>query len=65
MAPVRRAEAQAAARRLGADRVEFLGYADSGMAGDPSGLAGAVLRRRPDEAAGRLAAILRRSAPTC
>ena len=40
MAPVRRAEAQAAAGVLGAVRVEFLGYADSGMAGEPSGLEG-------------------------
>lgn len=59
MGPVRRAEARAAARVLGAGRVEFLGYADSGMAGEPSGLAGRFSAADPDEAAERLAAVLR------
>src|SRR5690349_16039045 len=59
MGPVRRAEARAAARVLGAGRVEFLGYADSGMAGEPSGLAGPFSAADRDEAAERLAAVLR------
>src|SRR6185312_10538802 len=50
MGPVRRAEARAAARVLGAGRVEFLGYADSGMAGEPSGLAGSFSAADRDEA---------------
>ena len=50
---------------LGIGRVEFLGYHDSGMAGDaanaaPGAFCGAVL----DEAAGRLAAILAASGAT-
>lgn len=36
LAAVREAELRAAAQILGARRVEMLGYADSGMAGDPS-----------------------------
>src|SRR5215469_1832340 len=32
----REAEARAAAEILGADRVEFLGFRDSGMAGEPT-----------------------------
>jgi LmbE family N-acetylglucosaminyl deacetylase len=59
MGPVRRAEARGAATALGAERVEFLDYADSGMAGEPSGLTGPFAATDPDEAAGRLAAILR------
>ncbi|HEY7102320.1 MAG TPA: PIG-L family deacetylase [Mycobacteriales bacterium] len=59
MGPVRRIEAQSAARVLGAGRVEFLGYSDSGMAGEPSGLADPFSAADPDEAAERLAAVLR------
>jgi LmbE family N-acetylglucosaminyl deacetylase len=59
MGAVRRDEARAAAAALGADRVEFLGYDDSGMAGDPSGLAHPFAAAPVDEAAGRLAGILR------
>ena len=59
MGPVRRDEARAAAGVLGAVRVEFLGYADSGMAGEPSGLAGPFSAADPAEAADRLAAVLR------
>jgi LmbE family N-acetylglucosaminyl deacetylase len=58
MGRVRRAEAQAAAAVLGAARVEFLGYADSGMAGEPSGLARPFAAADPGEAAARLAAVL-------
>jgi LmbE family N-acetylglucosaminyl deacetylase len=59
MAPVRRAEAQAAASVLGAVRVEFLGYADSGMMGTPANSAPGSFWSAPvDEAAKKLAAIL-------
>ena len=54
------AEQLAAADVLGVDRVEFLGYRDSGMAGEPTNDAdGAFARADLDEAAARLAAILR------
>jgi LmbE family N-acetylglucosaminyl deacetylase len=54
------AEQLAAAEVLGVDRVEFLGYRDSGMAGEPTNDAdGAFARADLDEAATRLAAILR------
>lgn len=54
------AEAQAAAAVLGVDRVEFLGYRDSGMAGEPSNHEeGTFARADVDEAAERLAEILR------
>ncbi len=53
------AETARAAERLGAARVEFLGYHDSGMAGDPANEAlGAFAAASVDEAAGRLARIL-------
>jgi LmbE family N-acetylglucosaminyl deacetylase len=55
----RRAEAEAAAAALGVARVEFLGYADSGMAGAPSGLDRPFAGADVEEAASRLAAILR------
>ncbi|HEY6748458.1 MAG TPA: PIG-L family deacetylase [Mycobacteriales bacterium] len=55
----RRAEAAAAAAALGVARVEFLGYDDSGMAGEPSGAARAFAVADPEEAARRLARILR------
>ncbi len=55
----RRAEAEAAAAALGVARVEFLGYDDSGMAGAPSGLGRPFAGADVEEAARRLAAILR------
>jgi LmbE family N-acetylglucosaminyl deacetylase len=56
----REQETRAAADILGASRVEFLGYTDSGMMGTPENDApGAFWRADIDEAAGRLAAILR------
>jgi LmbE family N-acetylglucosaminyl deacetylase len=56
----RTAEVHAAASILGVARVEFLGYHDSGMAGEPTNTAtGAFAAADRDEAAERLAAILR------
>jgi LmbE family N-acetylglucosaminyl deacetylase len=53
-------ETEAAAEVLGAQRVEFLGYVDSGMMGTPENdKAGSFWTADVDEAAGRLAAILR------
>ncbi len=53
------AEQHEAARILGVDRVEFLGYGDSGMAGEPTNHAeGAFATADVDEAAARLARIL-------
>lgn len=50
----------AAAEILGVDRLEFLGYVDSGMAGEPTNDAeGAFARASVEEAATRLAALLR------
>jgi LmbE family N-acetylglucosaminyl deacetylase len=59
----RMAELQASADLLGVSRVEWLGYADSGLAPnevqvDPPGLV-CFVRADPDEAADRLAGILR------
>jgi LmbE family N-acetylglucosaminyl deacetylase len=52
-------ETKAAAEVLGATRVEFLGYVDSGMMGTPENdLPGSFWTADVDEAAGRLAAIL-------
>jgi LmbE family N-acetylglucosaminyl deacetylase len=52
-------ETEAAARVLGVDRVEFLGYHDSGMAGeDSNSAAGAFANADLEEAARRLAALL-------
>jgi LmbE family N-acetylglucosaminyl deacetylase len=57
------AETHAAARILGAQRVEFLGYVDSGMMGEPTNDApGSFWSAGIEEAAGRLAAILREEA---
>jgi LmbE family N-acetylglucosaminyl deacetylase len=54
------AEQHAAAAELGVDRVEFLGYHDSGMDGTPENHADhAFARADVEEAAGRLAALLR------
>lgn len=53
-------EAHAAAEVLGVKRVEFLGYRDSGMMGEPTNdLPGTFWTASVDEAAERLAAILR------
>ncbi len=53
------AELHAAADVLGVDRVEFLGYLDSGMAGEPTnGAPGSFASADIDEAAKRLALIL-------
>ena len=53
------AETAMAAERLGAARVEFLGYHDSGMAGDPANAAlGAFAAASTGEAAERLRRIL-------
>ena len=53
-------EAEAAAAILGARRLEFLGYVDSGMMGTPENDApGAFWRADIEEAAGKLAEILR------
>jgi LmbE family N-acetylglucosaminyl deacetylase len=53
-------ETQAAARALGVERVEFLGYEDSGMMGEPTNDNPACFWQADvDEAAERLAAILR------
>ena len=53
-------ETQAAAEVLGAARVEFLGYVDSGMMGtETNGGEGSFWTADVEEAAGRLAAILR------
>jgi LmbE family N-acetylglucosaminyl deacetylase len=52
-------ETQASADILGVQRVEFLGYVDSGMMGAPENdLPGSFWRADVEEAAGRLAAIL-------
>jgi len=54
------AEVQAAAEILGVDRVAFLGYRDSGMAGEPTNdHEGAFARADVEEAAARLADLLR------
>ncbi|GAA3537528.1 PIG-L family deacetylase [Amycolatopsis ultiminotia] len=53
-------EATAAADVLGVDRIEFLGYTDSGMAAVTAGGAGTTFRTADvEEAAAKLAAILR------
>lgn len=59
LAAVREAELQAAARILGARRVEMLGYADSGMNGDPSNDDPECFWQADvEEAAAKLAAVL-------
>ena len=56
----RTVETQAAAAVLGVDRVEFLGYRDSGMAGEPTTEEpGTFWTADVEEAAGRLARLLR------
>jgi len=61
LAQVRAAELQRSAHAIGATRVEFLGYADSGMAGTatPSGWGTPFARADVEEAGQRLAAVLR------
>jgi LmbE family N-acetylglucosaminyl deacetylase len=60
LADRRRAETLASAKVLGVARVEYLGYRDSGMTGwEGNGDADAFLQADIDEAAGRLADILR------
>jgi LmbE family N-acetylglucosaminyl deacetylase len=55
----RTAETYESARVLGADRVDFLGYVDSGMAGEPTAEAPWAFAQTPvDQAAARLAVIL-------
>ena len=59
------AETRRAARLLGVARVEFLGYEDSGPAGDPAnGVPGAFAAAPVDEAAGRLAALITPERPS-
>lgn len=60
LAERRVAETEAAASVLGAGRVVFLGYTDSGMAGTPENdVEGSFWQAETEEAAARLAAILR------
>ena len=55
---VRRREAAASAEAIGADRVVWLGYDDSGMEGDPSGADHRFAAADVDEAAARVATVL-------
>jgi len=58
------AETHASAEILGARRVEFLGYTDSGMMGEPTNdVPGTFWTAPVEEAASRLAAILREENP--
>lgn len=60
LADRRRAETERSAEVLGVDRVVFLGYADSGMTGwEQNGDADSFHAADLDEAAGRLASVLR------
>ena len=64
LAEIRTEELRRAGELLGVDRQEFLGYRDSGMAGTPANDDPASFHRAPlDEAAERLAAILREERP--
>jgi LmbE family N-acetylglucosaminyl deacetylase len=64
LADRREQEIEAAARILGVNRGEFLGYVDSGMAGVPENEAeGSFWRADIEEAAARLAAILAEERP--
>lgn len=61
LADIRRSECATAAALLGVDAVEFLGYHDSGMAGDPANTAPGAFAAAPlDHAAKELARIVRR-----
>ena len=60
LADRRRDEAEVSARSLGVSRLAWLGYRDSGMTGwEPNGHPEAFMNAEVDEAASRLAAILR------
>jgi N-acetyl-1-D-myo-inositol-2-amino-2-deoxy-alpha-D-glucopyranoside deacetylase len=64
VAALRERELEAAIRRLGVSRLVTLGYADSGMAGWPANhLPGAFFAAPLDEAAERLAAVIRQERP--
>ena len=57
---IRREELRKACRALGVERVEFLGYHDSGMAGDESARRSEAFAMQPiDEVVGRLVALMR------
>jgi LmbE family N-acetylglucosaminyl deacetylase len=59
LAHVRRRETECSAAILGIDRVEFLGYRDSGMAGDPGNdHVDSFVRSDRDQASWRLASLL-------
>jgi LmbE family N-acetylglucosaminyl deacetylase len=59
LAAVRRRETAGAAALLGVARVHFLGYRDSGLAGDPANQApGSLGRAHPAEVAARLSEVL-------
>lgn len=59
LAAVRQDETRRAAAILGVSRVAFLGYRDSGLAGDPANEApGCLFAACPDEVADRLVALL-------
>jgi mycothiol conjugate amidase Mca len=61
---IRSEEVRRAAEILGVTDLEFLGYRDSGMAGTPENEdPRAFANADPDEAAGRLVAIIRRTRP--
>jgi LmbE family N-acetylglucosaminyl deacetylase len=61
---VREAELRCACRTLGVDRLHFLGYRDSGMAGTPENLDRRALTMADfDEAVGRIVAYIRRERP--
>jgi LmbE family N-acetylglucosaminyl deacetylase len=64
LAEIRTEELREAARILGIDRIEFLGYRDSGMEGTPGNEAADSFHQASlDEAAERLAGILREERP--
>jgi LmbE family N-acetylglucosaminyl deacetylase len=64
LAAVRRAETERAAALLGAARVDFLGYRDSGQAGDAANqAAGSLWSTDASEVADRLATVLAEEAP--
>jgi N-acetyl-1-D-myo-inositol-2-amino-2-deoxy-alpha-D-glucopyranoside deacetylase len=61
---IRTKELEAAARLLGVDRLEFLGYRDSGMVGTPENEDPRSFHQAPlEEAAARLASVLREEKP--
>jgi mycothiol conjugate amidase Mca len=61
---VRRREAEAAMRILGVDRLAWLGYRDSGMAGTPANDdPGCFVRAKLEDAVGRLVRLVREERP--